>query len=58
MNNNNKRDSQVTFTEHLLYSVFHMTGSQSSAITWFHRIQTTNGRMSIGEPGCNHNIDL
>ena len=43
------RDSQVTFINHLnCTELFHMNWSQSSAITWFHRL----GRLLliVGEP--------
>ena len=45
------RDSQVTFINHLnCTELFHMNWSQSSAITWFHRL----GRLLliVGEPKC------
>ena len=43
------RDSQVTFINHLnCTELFHMNWSQSSAITWFHRLQRL--LLVVGEP--------
>ena len=45
----NTRDSQVTFINHLnCTELFHMNWSQSSAITWFHRLRRL--LLVVGEP--------